>query len=102
MDKFTATYAPYAQDNNFSVQLVNGGINDQTDTTHDSGEANLDIQYAIGMSYKTPVTYFSTAGRGPLVPDPEYDAPPPPPERPCLAERANMVLPQPARYRRRE
>ena len=33
------------------------------------GEANLDIQYAVSLSYKVPVNYYSTGGRGILVPD---------------------------------
>ena len=62
-------YAPYAKGANFSVVSINGGGNNQTDTVHDSGEANLDMQYALGISYNTPVVYYSTGGRGPLVPD---------------------------------
>jgi tripeptidyl-peptidase-1 len=56
-------------DANFSVVSINGGGNNQTDTVDDDGEANLDIQYAVGLAYKTPITYYSTGGRGPLVPD---------------------------------
>ncbi len=67
--KFQQTYAPYIKDSNFSVVQINGGGNNQTDKTDDSAEANLDIQYALGISYKTPTTYYSTGGRGPLVPD---------------------------------
>jgi tripeptidyl-peptidase-1 len=33
------------------------------------GEANLDIQYAVSLSYKVPVNYYSTGGLGILVPD---------------------------------
>ncbi len=36
---------------------------------HDSGEADLDIQYALSLSRGTPITYYSTAGRGQLIPD---------------------------------
>jgi tripeptidyl-peptidase I len=50
------------------VELIHGGQNNE-EGDEDSGEANLDIQYAIAMSYKTPITYYSTGGRGPLVPD---------------------------------
>ncbi len=67
--KFQKTYAPYTLDANFSVVQINGGGNDQIDRVHTSGEANLDIQYALALGYKTPVTYYSTGGRGPLVPD---------------------------------
>ena len=29
----------------------------------------VDAQYALSLAYKTPATYYSTGGRGPLVPD---------------------------------
>lgn len=46
----------------------NGGLNDQVGT-EDSGEANLDNQYVLAVGYPTPVTEFSTGGRGLLIPD---------------------------------
>jgi len=69
LDLFADLYAPYAKEANFSEALVNGGVNTQGPTEKDSREANLDIQYAVAMAYKTPVTYYSTGGRGELVPD---------------------------------
>ncbi|EOO02778.1 putative tripeptidyl-peptidase protein [Phaeoacremonium minimum UCRPA7] len=66
--KFEQTYAPYAIGADFSVVTINGGGDNQTSTI-DDGEANLDMQYAVSMAYKTPITYYSTGGRGPLVPD---------------------------------
>jgi len=69
LELFTNMYAPYAKDANFSEELINGGLNTQGPTDKDSGEANLDIQYAVAMAYKTDVKYYSTGGRGPLVPD---------------------------------
>ncbi|ORY11123.1 putative tripeptidyl-peptidase [Clohesyomyces aquaticus] len=66
--QFEANIAPYAIGQNFSVVLYNGANNDQT-STNDSGEANLDLQYMLGLSSPLPVTEFITAGRGPLVPD---------------------------------
>lgn len=45
-------------------------MNDQT-STNDSGEANLDNQYIFALTYPTPVTEFSTGGRGLLIPDGE-------------------------------
>ncbi|KAI1267058.1 subtilisin-like protein [Xylariaceae sp. FL1019] len=53
---------------NFSVVQFNGGLNDQT-SDDDSGEANLDAQYIIGMSHPLPATEYSTGGRGPWIPD---------------------------------
>lgn len=65
---FENNIAPYAKGQNFSVVQFNGGGNDQTSTA-DSGEANLDNQYIVGVGHPVPVTEFSTGGRGPLVPD---------------------------------
>ncbi|CZS92348.1 related to tripeptidyl-peptidase I [Rhynchosporium graminicola] len=62
-------YAPYAISQNSSYALVNDGLATQNDTVDDDVEANLDIQYAASLAYETNITYFSTAGRGPLVPD---------------------------------
>lgn len=65
---FFTQYAPYAKDQNFSYTLVNGGKDTQI-SDFDDVEANLDIQYAASLGYKQNITYYSTAGRGPLVPD---------------------------------
>lgn len=69
LEPFVNKYAPYAADNNFTAVGVNGGVNIEGPTEEDDVEANLDIQYAVAMAYKTPITYYSTGGRGPLVPD---------------------------------
>ena len=46
---------------NFSVQLINGGVNDQAfDANH--GEANLDVEYIIGVSHPVPVISYITGG----------------------------------------
>lgn len=65
---FEKDLAPWAEGENFTVIEYNGGLNDQNSPA-DSSEANLDLQYIVGMSSPVPVTEFSTAGRGPLVPD---------------------------------
>lgn len=65
---FMTQYAPYATDQNFTYELVNGGKDTQI-SDFDDVEANLDIQYAASLGYKQNITYYSTAGRGPLVPD---------------------------------
>jgi tripeptidyl-peptidase-1 len=41
------------------------GANDPSD----SGEANLDIQYTVGLTYPMRNNFYSTPGRGLLVPD---------------------------------
>ncbi|KAH7419956.1 peptidase S8/S53 domain-containing protein [Cadophora sp. MPI-SDFR-AT-0126] len=69
LDTFLQKYAPYAVSQNFSYALVNGGLATQNNTVDDDVEANLDIQYAASLGFETNITYFSTAGRGPLVPD---------------------------------
>ncbi|RYP64956.1 hypothetical protein DL771_008525 [Monosporascus sp. 5C6A] len=66
---FLERYAPYAQKQNFTTYLVNGGRDDQNDTTHDDAEANLDIQYAAALGFDVDLRYYSTGGRGPLIPD---------------------------------
>ncbi|KAL9098583.1 MAG: hypothetical protein Q9163_005792 [Psora crenata] len=66
---FTKTYAPYAAGENFTYVLINGGLSTQNDTVDDDVEANLDAQYAYPLSYPTPGYYYSTGGRGQLIPD---------------------------------
>ncbi|ORY14941.1 tripeptidyl-peptidase-like protein [Clohesyomyces aquaticus] len=66
---FAQKYSPGAIGSNFTWTSINGGILDQR-ATNDSVEANLDIQYTAGLvapGIKT--NYYSTPGRGPLVPD---------------------------------
>lgn len=65
---FEKNIAPYANGDNFTVIQYNGGLNDQNSNS-DSSEANLDLQYIVGVSSPVPVTEFSTGGRAPLVPD---------------------------------
>ncbi|OBT61237.1 hypothetical protein VE03_09669 [Pseudogymnoascus sp. 23342-1-I1] len=65
---FLKKYAPYASGTNFTAVGIKGGQNLQNSTEGDV-EANLDIQYAVALSYNIPVTYYSTAGLGELVPD---------------------------------
>ena len=67
-EQFTTLYAPYLGNSNFTYELINGGKNDQA-SANDSVEANLDAQYALALSYPVNATFFSTGGRGPLVPD---------------------------------
>ncbi|KAJ6111462.1 Peptidase S8/S53 subtilisin/kexin/sedolisin [Penicillium sp. IBT 18751x] len=66
--KFEQDLAPWAVGENFTVIEYSGGLNDQNSRA-DSSEANLDLQYIVGLSAPVPVTEFSTGGRAPLVPD---------------------------------
>lgn len=65
---FEKNILPEAVGQNFSVVQFNGGLNAQN-SSDDSGEANLDLQYIVGISSPLPVTEFSTGGRGPWVAD---------------------------------
>ncbi|KAI3326418.1 subtilisin-like protein [Xylariaceae sp. AK1471] len=69
LDQFLEQWAPYAVSQNFSTILVNGGLDNQTDTVDDDVEANLDMQYAASIGFGQKINYFSVGGRGLLVPD---------------------------------
>lgn len=84
LELFLERFAPYAQSQNFTVVSVNGGNNDQNDLAHDDTEANLDIQYAAAMGFETDLRYYSTGGRGPLVPDLDQPDPSDPSNEPYL------------------
>lgn len=61
---------PNESDANFTVVRINGGLNDE-DSSLDSTEASLDVQYSISLGYNTLATFYTTGGRGPVVPDME-------------------------------
>ena len=65
---FEKNILPEAVGQNFSVIQFNGGLNAQN-SSDDSGEANLDLQYMLGLAQPLPITEFSTGGRGPWVAD---------------------------------
>jgi hypothetical protein len=70
LEIFLENYKPEAAGANFSVVSVNGGLNLQhVSGTDNISEANLDIQYALGISYPANNTYYTTAGRPPFIPD---------------------------------
>ncbi|KAB8298595.1 hypothetical protein EYC80_000774 [Monilinia laxa] len=54
---------------NFSVTLINGGVNDQDPKTAQIGEANLDVQNIIGVAHPLPVEEFITGGSPPFIPN---------------------------------
>lgn len=66
---FTKLYAPYLRNQTFEYELVNGGLSTQDDYAQDDVEGNLDVQYALPLSYPVKATYYSTGGLGELVPD---------------------------------
>ncbi|KAI0156732.1 tripeptidyl-peptidase [Hypoxylon sp. FL1284] len=81
LQSFEEQYMTDAVGQNFTVELVNGGLDDQT-SSDDSGEANLDVQYILAASAPVPIKEYSTGGRGPLVPT--HDQPGPSSNEPYL------------------
>ncbi|RHZ51930.1 S53 family peptidase [Aspergillus thermomutatus] len=67
-EDFMRLYAPNRTDFNFTVVSINGGLNLQNSSIG-STEASLDIQYAYSLAYDTLGTYYTTGGRGPVVPE---------------------------------
>ncbi|KGO74577.1 Peptidase S8/S53, subtilisin/kexin/sedolisin [Penicillium italicum] len=67
-DGFLRHYAQGHTDANFSVVSINGGQDDQHSMS-DSIEANLDVQYSIPLADEVLATFYSTGGRGPVVPE---------------------------------
>ncbi|PWY92671.1 tripeptidyl peptidase Sed3 [Aspergillus heteromorphus CBS 117.55] len=75
LEEFMKVLAPNDTNANFSVVSINGGLNLQN-SLESSTEASLDIQYAIAVAYDANAIYYTTAGRGPSVPesgDPETE-----------------------------
>ncbi|KAH9983546.1 peptidase S8/S53 domain-containing protein [Russula compacta] len=68
LQSFYALELPNAVGSTFQVVEVNGGQNDQT--LQDAGlEANLDVQFGLGLTYPTPATFYSVGGSPPFNPD---------------------------------
>ncbi|KAI0291849.1 subtilisin-like protein [Russula brevipes] len=66
LKEFMTRYRSDAVNATFSVVNVNGGMNDEENP---GLEASLDIQIAAAISYPTPITFFSTGGAPPFIPD---------------------------------
>ncbi|KAG5653561.1 hypothetical protein H0H81_012250 [Sphagnurus paluster] len=68
LQSFYQDQRPDAINSTYNFISVKGGLNNQT--LEEAGiEANLDAQFAYGLSYPTPGTFWSTAGRPPFKPD---------------------------------
>lgn len=65
-EEFLSRYAPDQISDNFTVISINNGKNDQ-DSSLDSVEANLDVQYSISLADQVLATFYTTGGRGPAV-----------------------------------
>ncbi|KAK0461798.1 peptidase S8/S53 domain-containing protein [Desarmillaria tabescens] len=59
---------PEAVGSTFDFISVKGGLNDQNISLA-GVEANLDVQFAFGLAFPIPRTFYSTAGRPPFIPD---------------------------------
>ncbi|KAJ7068686.1 tripeptidyl peptidase A [Mycena amicta] len=60
--------AAAAVNSTFKFISVVGGLDSQNISLA-GGEANLDVQFAFGLSFPVPSTFYSTAGRPPFIPD---------------------------------
>jgi tripeptidyl-peptidase-1 len=70
LSNWAAVYRPTIKNATFSWESISGGLLTQgLNNTNNSVEANLDIQYTVGLTYPMENRYYSTAGRGSLVPD---------------------------------
>ncbi|KAI9823130.1 MAG: vesicle formation at the endoplasmic reticulum [Thelocarpon impressellum] len=69
LETFFGRFARYAVGTNFSLESIKGGIVSQDDGEFNDVEANLDAQYGLAMSAPIDGVYYSTAGRGDLIPD---------------------------------
>ncbi|KAF4619781.1 hypothetical protein D9613_004978 [Agrocybe pediades] len=68
LQSFYAEQRPDALNSTFDFIPIKGGLNNQT-LSEAGAEANLDVQFAFGVSHPIPATFFSTAGRPPFKPD---------------------------------
>lgn len=66
---FEEMYAPWSIGDNFTVESIKGGVNPQDDYSENDVEANLDLQYTVPIAVGVPVTFYTTGGRGLIVPD---------------------------------
>ena len=54
---------------NFSVELINNGVNNQTADSDNNIEADLDVQNIVAVSNPLPVTAYITGGSPPFIPN---------------------------------
>ncbi|KAH9036021.1 peptidase S8/S53 domain-containing protein [Lactarius deliciosus] len=68
LKQFYADQVPAAVNTSFDVVRINGGLNNQT-LAEAGSEVDLDVQFALGISFPTPGTFYSTGGRAPYIKD---------------------------------
>ncbi|KAF8138892.1 peptidase S8/S53 domain-containing protein [Boletus edulis] len=60
-----------AYGSNYTFVSINGGLNNQTSAAA-GVEANLDTQFAYGLTYPTQATLYSTGGLPPYIPEAQF------------------------------
>ncbi|THH33479.1 hypothetical protein EUX98_g707 [Antrodiella citrinella] len=68
LQSFFADQRPDALNSTFEVIPINGGLNNQT-LDEAGAEANLDTQFAFGLTFPIPRTFYTTGGSPPFIPD---------------------------------
>ncbi|KAF9478385.1 tripeptidyl peptidase A [Pholiota conissans] len=68
LQSFYADQVPTALNSSFKFESVAGGLDDQN-ISHAGAEANLDVQFAFGITHPIPATFYSTPGSPPFNPD---------------------------------
>ncbi|KAF9014524.1 subtilisin-like protein [Hymenopellis radicata] len=66
LKSFLGVFRPDKAESSFETVLVHGGVNDQSQP---GDEANLDVQYTVGISAPTKNVYYSTGGSPKFKPD---------------------------------
>ncbi|KAF2416085.1 tripeptidyl-peptidase-like protein [Tothia fuscella] len=66
LSQFAKESAPWAPAANFTTSSLLGGAVDEKKYT---SEATLDVQYTVPLTYPMRNHFYSTGGKGPLVPD---------------------------------
>ena len=67
---FLDKWAPAEAKTSFKIVTSNGGVNNETGALAWAPEANLDIQYAVSLSYGVSAVFYKTGGYGPPHPRP--------------------------------
>ncbi|KAF8914258.1 subtilisin-like protein [Gymnopilus junonius] len=68
LQTFFSEQVPAAVNSSFKFVTINGGPNNQS-LAEAGDEADLDVEFAFGISHPIPGTFFSTGGSPPFIPD---------------------------------
>ncbi|KIK67660.1 hypothetical protein GYMLUDRAFT_1013347 [Collybiopsis luxurians FD-317 M1] len=68
LQAFYADQVPEAVNTSFKVIPVAGGLNNQT-LSEAGDEADLDVEFAFGLTFPIPGTFWTTGGSPPFIPD---------------------------------